>query len=76
LAPKILKKETRQHLIKYFGIRFYFSEEKNPLKCLFPLLTEVGQGCQILLGVGYQDWKNVPNEHKMYQMVMKFPKWP
>jgi hypothetical protein len=20
--------------------------------------------------------KNVPNEHKMYQMVIKYPKWP
>jgi hypothetical protein len=24
----------------------------------------------------YQNRKNVPNEHKMYQMVIKYPKWP
>jgi hypothetical protein len=32
------------------------------------------QGCQIFLGEYYPNRKNVPNEHKMYQMVIKYPK--
>jgi hypothetical protein len=32
------------------------------------------QGCQIFLGKYYQNMKNVPNEHKMYQMNTKCTK--
>jgi hypothetical protein len=36
-----------------------------------------GQGCQIFLGTLFQNLrKNVPNEYKMYQMVIKYPKPP
>jgi hypothetical protein len=31
------------------------------------------QGCQIFLGACYQNRKNVPNEPKMFQMVIKYP---
>jgi hypothetical protein len=34
------------------------------------------QGCQIFIGPRYQNRKNVPNEHKMYQMVIKCTKCP
>jgi hypothetical protein len=37
--------------------------------------TEVNsRGCQIFLGTWYQNRKNVPNQHKMYPMVIKYPK--
>jgi hypothetical protein len=32
------------------------------------------QGCQIVLDAVYKNEKNVPNEYKMYQMVLKYPK--
>jgi hypothetical protein len=34
------------------------------------------QGCQIFVGTGFQNLENLPNQHKMYQMVIKFPKCP
>jgi hypothetical protein len=30
------------------------------------------QGCQIYLGTTYQNGKNIPNDHKMYQMAVKY----
>jgi hypothetical protein len=36
----------------------------------------VRQGCQIFLGARYQNRKNVPNEHKIGQMVIKYTKCP
>jgi hypothetical protein len=34
------------------------------------------QGCQINLGARYQKCKNVPNQQKVYQMVIQYPKCP
>jgi hypothetical protein len=34
------------------------------------------QGCQIFLGTTYQNGKNIPNDHKMYQMDPKCSSWP
>jgi hypothetical protein len=34
------------------------------------------QGCQIILGTKYQNGKNIPNYHKLYQMSMKYNKRP
>jgi hypothetical protein len=34
------------------------------------------RGCQIFHGTGYQKQKNVPNQLKMYQMVIKYPECP
>jgi hypothetical protein len=34
------------------------------------------QGCQIFLGTKYQNWKNIPNYHKLYQMSIKYNKRP
>jgi hypothetical protein len=31
------------------------------------------RGCQMFLGTWYQNRKNVPNEYKMYQMVLNIP---
>jgi hypothetical protein len=31
------------------------------------------QGCQIFLGTTFQNWKNIPNDHKM---VIKYTIWP
>jgi hypothetical protein len=31
----------------------------------------VKQGCQIFLGTAYQEWKNAPNDHKIYPMDTK-----
>jgi hypothetical protein len=41
----------------------------DPQKVGFKKLLD--QDCQIVLGAGYQNWKKVPNEHKMYQMLIK-----
>jgi hypothetical protein len=30
------------------------------------------QGCQIFLGKTYQNGKNLPNDHKIYQMTTKY----
>jgi hypothetical protein len=30
------------------------------------------QGCQIFLGTPYQNGKNIPNEHKIYQLAIKY----
>jgi hypothetical protein len=38
-----------------------------------PTIVSYNQGCQILHGTNV---KNVPNEHKMYQMVIEYPKSP
>jgi hypothetical protein len=34
------------------------------------------QGCQIFVGTWYQNRKNVPNQHEIYQMVIKIPEGP
>jgi hypothetical protein len=34
------------------------------------------QGCQIFLGTTYQNGKNIPKDHKIYQMATKYTKWP
>jgi hypothetical protein len=34
------------------------------------------QGCQIFLGKTIQNVKNIPNDHKMYQIVIKYTIWP
>jgi hypothetical protein len=34
------------------------------------------QGCQIFLGTKYQNGKNIPNYHKLYQMFIKYNKRP
>jgi hypothetical protein len=30
------------------------------------------QGCQIFLGTTYQNGKNIPNDHKIYQMAINY----
>jgi hypothetical protein len=30
------------------------------------------QGCQIFLGTTYQNGENIPNDHKMYKVAIKF----
>jgi hypothetical protein len=37
-------------------------------------ITHWVQGCPIFIGPWYQNRKNVPDEHKMFQMVIKYPK--
>jgi hypothetical protein len=34
------------------------------------------QGCQIFLSTTYQNGKNMPNDHTIYQMATKYTKWP
>jgi hypothetical protein len=34
------------------------------------------QGCQIFLGTTYQNGKNIPKNHKIYQMATEYIKWP
>jgi hypothetical protein len=34
------------------------------------------QGCQIFLGTKYQNGKNIPSYHKLYQMSIKYNKTP
>jgi hypothetical protein len=36
----------------------------------------LGRGCQNFLGTTYQNWKNTPNFHEIYQMATKYIKWP
>jgi hypothetical protein len=33
------------------------------------------QGCQIFLDAIYQNGKNIPDDHKLYQMAVKYSKW-
>jgi hypothetical protein len=33
------------------------------------------QGCQILRGTMYQNYDNIPHDHKIYQHVIKYTKW-
>jgi hypothetical protein len=40
------------------------------------LVTFSVQGCQIFLGTTYQNGKNIPNGHKIYQMATKYTIWP
>jgi hypothetical protein len=40
-----------------------------------PPATDAAQGCQIFLGSTYQNGKNIPNDHKIYQMAIQFNKW-
>jgi hypothetical protein len=39
-------------------------------------VAAAAQGRQIFLGTKYQNGKNVPNGHKIYQMVTKYNKLP
>jgi hypothetical protein len=41
-----------------------------------PPATDAAQGCQIFIGATYQNGKNIPNDHKIYQMAIQFNKWP
>jgi hypothetical protein len=34
------------------------------------------QGCQIFIGATYQNGKNIPNDYKLYQITLKYTKWP
>jgi hypothetical protein len=34
------------------------------------------QGCQIFLGTTYQNWKNVPNDLKLYQTALNYTTLP
>jgi hypothetical protein len=34
------------------------------------------QSCQIFLSTTYQNGKNIPNNHEIYQMATKYTKWP
>jgi hypothetical protein len=38
--------------------------------------SDTKQGCQIFLGTTYKNGKNIPNDHKIYQIVTKYTKWP
>jgi hypothetical protein len=39
--------------------------------------TRLRQGCQIFQGAIYQNWKNIPNYHKiLYPMAVILTKWP
>jgi hypothetical protein len=62
-------------------LRFLWAEQEKSFAALLLLKEQRSiltrppvQGCQILLGTWYQNRKNVPNEHKMYQMVTTYPK--
>jgi hypothetical protein len=37
--------------------------------------TPSDQGCQIFLGATYQNGKNIPKDHKMYQMDIQYTIW-
>jgi hypothetical protein len=38
--------------------------------------TAPQQGCQIFLGATYQDGENIPKDRKIYQLAVKYTKWP
>jgi hypothetical protein len=54
-------------LMEATQIRF---KEQNVME-----MSEI-QGCQIFRGTTYQNGENLPNDHKIYQMVVKYSKWP
>jgi hypothetical protein len=31
---------------------------------------------RLFLAKSYQNWKNIPNDRKIYQMTIKYTKWP
>jgi hypothetical protein len=49
---------------------------RDQLNSRFFIAPSQVQGCQIFLGARYQNRKNVPNEHTIYQMVIKYSKCP
>jgi hypothetical protein len=62
-AKKQRVKGLRQVCNSKTGARSAFLETS-----FSPLL----QGCQIFLGITYQNGKNIPNYHKIYQMPIKY----
>jgi hypothetical protein len=60
-ALSTAEKEDETKNAFFWPERFINNSERRPA---------VHQGCQIF------SWKNVPSEHKMYQMVIKCPKCP
>jgi hypothetical protein len=45
-------------------------------KNLIIFSTRAQQGCKIVLNTTYQKGKNIPDDHKVYQMTIKYTKWP
>jgi hypothetical protein len=39
-------------------------------------IQNLAQGCQSFVGATYQNGKDVPNDHKIYEIVIKVTKWP
>jgi hypothetical protein len=62
-----------------FSLKHIFQEKLN--QSMFIMLNPaasasgVPQGCQIFGGTRYQNEKNIPNGHKIYQMPTKGIKW-
>jgi hypothetical protein len=40
---------------------------------LFEQSNQGNQGCHIFIGTTYQNGKNIPNNHKIYQIATKIP---
>jgi hypothetical protein len=57
-------------------------EKSGNHECEANKSKEVEHGCEQIEenrskpGETYQDGKNLPNGHKMYQMAIKYTKWP
>jgi hypothetical protein len=50
----------------------FFLEKVQNWLCFEILRT--AQGCQIFLGATYQNGKNIPNNHKIYHITIKYTK--
>jgi hypothetical protein len=71
----------REKVVTQQNIDFLFPTTFRPRQQVpFPPFCMVEQaqqqGCQIFLGTKYQNWKNVPNYHELYQMSIKYIKRP
>jgi hypothetical protein len=58
-----------RHLTRSVSLESFQLEELRNLAC-------GKQGCQIFLVAWYQNRKKLPNEHKIYKMVINYPKCP
>jgi hypothetical protein len=69
LCQSTIRGEVELYLCRLSGT---FSREKPSGNRLMSL----AQGCQIFLGTIYQNGKNLPNDHNMHKIAVKYTKWP
>jgi hypothetical protein len=59
--------------VTVFNMLFAYADRSWPITKLFSVQN---QGCQIFLIPKIPKRENIPNDHKLYQMAIKYRKWP